>query len=295
MVLAEVACVAAAFSWAIAVTLFRRPILDYGARAINLAKCSLAAVFLGVSGLAMGQLGALTEASANAILLLAASGIVGMSFGDTALFTAVRRLGVYRTLMLQTLAPLFSAALAITFLGERLGGREFAGAGLILAGVTLVLTQKVSGGESTLFNWAGAGFATLAALGQGTGIVLAKAGMAEVPILPASFLRLASAALGLVLVVALAGRLPSAAKLLVSPKVLRRILGPTFLGTYIAILLMMSGIAFAPASIAAVLLSTTPIFSLFIDARLQRQRIRLPSLLGTLLAVAGVGVLATSG
>ncbi len=41
--------------------------------------------------------------------------------------------------------------------------------------------------------------AVLAAFGQGAGVVMAKAGMAEVPVVPASFVRLAAAAAGLLL------------------------------------------------------------------------------------------------
>ena len=40
-----------------------------------------------------------------ALLALAASGLVGITVGDTALFAAVVRIGVHRSLLLLTLAP----------------------------------------------------------------------------------------------------------------------------------------------------------------------------------------------
>ncbi len=53
--LAELACLAAALIWAISLTLFRQPILDYGGRAVNLAKCVLASLLLGATTLAVGR------------------------------------------------------------------------------------------------------------------------------------------------------------------------------------------------------------------------------------------------
>jgi len=53
----------------------------------------------------------------------------------------------------------------------------------------------------------------------------------------------------------------------------------------------MAGLALAPTAVAAVLLSTSPVFSLFIEARGDRRPITVAGLIGTLLAVAGVGVL----
>ena len=53
------------------------------------------------------------------------------------------------------------------------------------------------------------------------------------------------------------------------------------------------GLSLAPAAIAAVLLSTPPVFSLFIEAFVEKRPITLNGLAGTLLAVIGVAVLST--
>ena len=292
--LAEGACLGAALSWAVALTMFRSLIRDHGARAVNLVKCALATVLLGLTAAAFGQLGPLVSASPRDLILVAVSGVVGLSLGDSALFASIHHLGVYRTLLLQSLAPVFTAGLAAAFLGERLTRSQGLGAIVILCGVTLVVAQRGGSAEASsgTFNGVGVTFALLAALGQGAGIVLAKEGMLRIPPLPASFLRLGASALGLVVLVALAGRLRATAGLLTSPRSLLVLAKPTLLGSYLGILMMMVGIAYAPASVAAVLLATTPVFSLFIDARLSGEPIRAQSLAGTLLTVLGVGVLA---
>ena len=121
--------------------------------------------------------------------------------------------------------------------------------------------------------------------------MLAKVGMVDVPILPASFLRLSAAAVGLVLIGAAGRRLHGVVPVFRSRPTVVRMIPATLMGTYIALFLMMAGVALAPASIAAVLLSTGPVFSLFLDAVVNKQPVTGRGLLGTLVAVAGVGLL----
>jgi len=71
-----------------------------------------------------------------------------------------------------------------------------------------------------------------------------------------------------------------------------RVLVATLLGTYVALFLMMAGVAFAPASIAAVLLSTSPVFSLVLEAAVFGRPPTLRGWVGTAAAVAGVAILA---
>lgn len=306
----QVACLAAAVCWSISVTLFRGPIAEHGARAVNLAKSLVATVLLGVTTLVAGQGRALLEAPSAALGLIAASALLGMTLGDTALFSAVHRLGVHRALLLQTLGPVFAALLALTLYGERPAPRQLLGAAVILGGVALVVAPRrrsargpavaPSGAATPLVlaavepSAAGIALGILAAFGQGSGVVLAKAGMEHVPFLAASFLRLGVAAVGLLALLTL-GRRWASVRLVLAPASLRRLAAPTLIGTYLGILLMMAGIALAPAAVAAVLLATSPIFSLFIDARLTGVPITARGLIGTLMAVAGVGVLVAAG
>jgi drug/metabolite transporter (DMT)-like permease len=299
------ACLSAAFLWAVSVGLFRAPIQRYGARSINLVKCLVAAVLQGLTVWAVGQGGTLLDASGRSLVLIIASGLVGLTLGDTALFGAVVRIGVHRTLLLQTLAPVFTALIAFAWQGERLSRGQMAGAALVLAGIAVVVAPpgsprrwtlrppappaNVPGGRALLI--AGLLLGVLAALGQGAGVALAKAGMSDLPVMAASFLRLGAAALGLVLLSGLAGRLRALPRLVGDRSSTIRVIPATLMGTYLALFLMMAGVALAPASIAAVLLSTSPVFSLFLEALIDKKPITARGLLGTLLAVAGVGVL----
>ena len=289
----QAACLSAALLWAIAVSLFRRPIEKYGAPTVNLAKCLVATLLQCITVWALGLGDTLWSAPAGGVALLAASGVVGLTLGDTALFGAVARIGVHRSLLLQTLSPLFAAIIAYLWLGERTTMQQAAGALLILAGIALVVAPRGAGEISKAASGAGWGLllGLIAAFGQGSGLVLAKVGMGEIHILAASCLRLGAAAIGLALIGLLAGRFGRLRKLSLDRPALGRTLPAIFLGTYLALFLMMAGIAHAPAAVAAVLLATPPVFSLFIEAYVDKQPIRLNGLAGTLLAVAGVALL----
>jgi len=305
MLTGQLACLMAALGWAVAVTMFRGPIESHGARTINLSKCLLATALQGLTVMVIGQLSSLTHADMRSLMLLAGSGLIGLVIGDTALFAAVARIGVQRTLLLQTLAPIFTVIFARTWLDEQLTGSMALGGLLILAGVALVVAPRrtptaaskagtnvtcVPGGSLALLV-SGIGLGTVAALGQGCGIVLAKMGMETIPIPAASFFRLGTAAIGLLLFEAVTGRLGNVKRLVKHRPALNRVIPATFIGTYLSLFLMMAGVALAPAAIAAVLLSTPPLFSLILEVSLKKRKLTARDLLGTLIAVGGVYVL----
>ena len=293
--LGEVACLGAALLWAVAVVLFRQPIAAWGARTINLLKCLLATALLLLTAIIFGGLQDLAAARPGHLALLALSGLVGLTLGDTALFAAVARIGAHRTLLMQTLAPVFAGLLAVT-LGERLGGVQVGGAAAVLAGVALVVGFDGSrSGPEGASAARGLGLAVLAAFGQGIGVVIAKEGMAAVPVLPATLVRLAAASIGLLLVAAVSCGFEPLRGALRDPATLRRAVPAAFLGTYVAMLLMMGGVALAPATVAAVLLSTSPIFSLGVEAVVDGRRPSTAAVVGTLVAVFGVAVLTLGG
>ena len=292
----ELACLAAAALWAGAVVWLRPSIARAGAPAINLLKCLLATALWGVTLAFTGELAALRGVSVAALGWLAASGLVGLSLGDTALFAAVRRTGAHHALLLQTLAPVFTAALAIPA-GERLGPMQLAGGIVVLAGVGLVIRGAMLAADARNERWEAVGvvFGILGAFGQGAGVTLAKWGLTETTVLQGTLVRLTAATVGLLLVGALRGQLPALSRALRDRETLRTAIPASLVATYLALMLMTAGIAWAPASVASVLLATAPVFSLVVEALIDRRRPTAISVIGTLIAVAGVALLVTSG
>jgi len=290
----EISCLSAALCWAFAVTIFRGPISRYGALPVNLFKCLLASAALGLTIWPGGGFSLLIHAPTSELGWLIASAITGIVIGDSALFAAVRRIGGHRTLLLQTLSPVFAIAFAMS-LGERLEFLQWCGAAVIMAGILMVVGADRNDQAKTVMTHGGIAFGLLAATGQGAGLVLAKLGMQSIPPVPATFLRLSTAALGMLILLVLSGGMRAFVALFLSPPALRRTIPASFIGTYVAMMLMMAGVALAPASIAAVLLSMPPVFSLGIEAFVDRTRPKPAAMIGTALSILGVALLSMGG
>jgi drug/metabolite transporter (DMT)-like permease len=109
--------------------------------------------------------------------------------------------------------------------------------------------------------------------------------------MPATLLRLAAGTAGLLLAASLRGGVSKAVAAIGDTAPMKRMVPAAFLGTYLALLLMMLGVALAEATIAAVLLATSPIFSLVIESAVDRKRPTALAVIGTVIAVAGVAIL----
>ena len=292
--LGESVCLIAALLWAVAVVLFRGPIAAWGPRTANLIKCLLGTVLLALTLPFFGGPAAYSVASTRDLVLIFLSGLVGLTIGDTLLFAAIGRLGAHRTLVLGTSAPVFAGLLAAAG-GERLTAGQLAGAAVVLGGVAIVVgpgDPKVGGSKRVVFG--GIAFALLAAFGQGAGVVLAKEGLDTLGAMPATLLRLAAGTVGLLAAAFFSGTFGRLRAAFRDGPSMRRMLPAAFLGTYLALLLMMVGVALAPATIAAVLLATSPIFSLVIEAVADRRRPTPLAVIGTIVAVVGVAMLVSS-
>src|SRR5574341_2269989 len=114
---------------------------------------------------------------------LGLSGIIGFVVGDGLLFQAFVLIGPRLSMLLMALAPVFGAILGWVFLGERLGWSEMAGIALAVGGVAMVVSdrQPPRPDEQSLSvrDYAiGLLFGIGAALGQASGLIASKLGLA---------------------------------------------------------------------------------------------------------------------
>lgn len=253
------AALAGALCWTLASSLWRRMPTALSASQLNLLKNGLALVFLlpllGRSGVAaLGQ-------EPRALLLLAASGVLGIAVGDSLFFAALRRIGTRRTLTLDAGGPAVTALLGMAALSERPSPLQWLGIALITAALWLVAGRDAAGARSR--DW-GLGVAlALGALACGSGgAVLARAALRSGAIAPldAAALRLLAAALVL---------LPLLPSLLHRPQVPRPVgrrwpLGvlATLLGTTAGIALQQTALLHLPGALAVALLATAPVMAL---------------------------------
>jgi drug/metabolite transporter (DMT)-like permease len=137
----------------------------------------------------------------------------------------------------------------------------------------------------------GVAFAILSVLCQATGNILTKLGGAHISSLATSVVRLSFGVIGLSMIVGFT-RYRSAVLLPFKRREYAlKLLVATFLGTYLGIWLLVTGLQYASAGIAATLSSMSPVFILPIAAIFLGERLSARAIVGALVAVAGVALL----
>ncbi len=285
----ELAATAAALTWAVASILFARLGKSVSPVVLNFAKCAL-------GGLGLVLTLAVVESRVWPIGLsgadwgwLAASAVLGLSWGDTAFFQALNRLGPRRALLFWALAPPLTAGLGAIFLGEAISLRMALGIVVTMAGVTWVVAERSPDGRVDPRLWSGVLFGVGAASGQALGSIFVKKGGLGISALEVSAVRLVLGSLALAVQVGAAGAWRELGRL-AAPVTGRDVVVGTFIGTYLGIWLSVFALQHTYAGIAATLQSTSPLFVLPLAA-LTGERISLRAVLGACIAVAGVGLL----
>jgi drug/metabolite transporter (DMT)-like permease len=177
----DLLALAAAACWATSSLLAVTPVRHLGAFAFTRWRMLLVATMLWVGALTSGTWATL---SWHAAFILAASGMVGIFVGDTALFGAVQRLGPRRASVLFATHAAFSAGLGFVVLGERMGLQAALGGALTMAGVMSAILlgrrkEEQHAWESDHGSLPlGVGLGLVAALGQAVSTLIAKPVMA---------------------------------------------------------------------------------------------------------------------
>jgi DME family drug/metabolite transporter len=304
-----VAALTAALCWTVATLLWHRLPSTWSARQLNLGKTLLAFLLQ----LPLIALAPWPPAPGGALLLLALSGVVGIAWGDSLFFSALRRLGTRRSLTLTAGAPAVTALGGLVVLGEHPGASQWLGIGLISLAVVLVARQRPSdpsGGPKGV-PWMGLGLALAAMACGSAGALLSRVALrsGDVPAVLAATVRLGAASLALTPVWAELGGWATLRALAARPFRPGRfprgrwrsagglrgrwptLLVATLLGTSLGIILQQLALTGLPGGLAVALLSTSPVMALPL-ARLEGDRPGVGGLVAALAAVAGVSLVA---
>jgi len=308
--LGEAAALATAICWATSALLFTFAARHVGSFRVNQIRLLLACLLLGGAVAVRAALGGdvAFPAPRQASFLLA-SGFVGLTLGDAALFRAFVLLGARRVMLVAASAPVFVAVLAVPLLGERLGAVGVAGMAITLAGIAWVVRERREDGAPEGHLREGVLLAVVAAFGQAAGAVLAKAGLGQAPEgspladavgggaavvdpLVGTFLRMTAGTAGLLLWAAPAGRLRGLLDGIDAPRTRIALLLGTVFGPTVGIWLSLVAFAHTEAAVAQTLMALTPIAVMPMARVVFGERASLRAWIGALVAVGGAAVLA---
>lgn len=292
----ELAALASAALWAAASLIFASAGARMPAVTMNLLKTGLAFFGLALTSRVIEGHVFASDLAPSALGWLAASGVLGLTIGDSLYFASLQLLGTRRALVLWALTPAATAILGALFLSEPITAGFLFGFILTSAGVGIVLSERAgaAGARAPIASWRWAPvLGVLAGLGavlcQAAGSVTAKLGGGGLSGLELAVLRLAFGTVALAVPGALGLR---AGRANIDLRGLAQVGLATFIGTYLGIWLWMIALQNAFAGVVATLQSTSPVFVLPMARFALGERVGTRAGVGSALAVAGVAVLA---
>ena len=290
----EIAALGTAFCWAIGANLFTVAGRRMGAAVLNRHRLLVGALLLAAALWITRGAPWPSWASSSAVALLAASGLIGFAIGDTWFFRALVILGAGRAVLMSSLAPILTAAIGWPVLGERLGPTALLGVALTVGGVVWVLMEQQTHPHASRHGKLAAGVVAglLAALGQAIGYVLSKLALRTgLDPLSANVIRIVVGAVAIWSWAILRGQVGATLGAVRDRGAAASMVGGTVFGPVLGVVLSLAALAYIEAGVAASIIAINPVLTLLISSRFHGEVFTLRSLLGALLAVAGVVVL----
>jgi drug/metabolite transporter (DMT)-like permease len=300
--LGEIAALLTAICYSISSLFFTRAGQKYGPLVSNRLRLVIAILLLGIIHWVAYGTPVPVHAGLQRWLWLGVSGIVGLAIGDLFLFQAYVIIGPRLGLLFLSLSPALATILAWLFLRESLSLGSTVGVALTLFGIAWVVLEssanhEPSSGEPALpahkLNMKGIIAGLIAATGQALGVVLAKPGLANgFSPLSGNVIRMSSAFLALWLVTLVQGQvMVTFQRANLQRSVLIYILGGAIFGPLLGVSLSLYAVQNTNVGIASTLIALPPIFLLPVGRFVFKEHISWRAVLGTVIAVAGVGLL----
>lgn len=276
----------AALAWSITSLLARTLMPHYGSVAINAIRSGVAGTLLLACVVVVNGPAALVTMSAATFVVLVVSIVAAIGVGDTVFFESTRAIGLGRAMTIATTYPIGAAVMAAALYGERITAPVATGTLLTLGGVALIVGARTEARPERL--WFGVGTAVVASLAWAVSTVMMKTPLQEIEPLTAQAIRLplASALLfltpwarGTGAALRTAGRGPLLRMAMLS------------VVTAASSVLFVASLKYAGVAVGSVLSSTAPLFALPLGVIFLGERVSALTVVGALVAVAGIVVL----
>ncbi len=295
--LGELAALGTAMLWSLSSILFTIGSRRVGSMIVNRVRLAFAVLLVGgMHWLVFGRPFPIGTEPYRYVWL-GLSALIGLVVGDGLLFQCYLLVGPRIGVLLLSMAPVFSAALAWAFLGERMTAIELGAMALALGGVTWVVFERGKGAGAPAIQTRdyllGVLFGLGAALCQAANLVIAKQGLAGgFSALSGTMIRMSIAAAAIwawSAVIGETGR--TIRKVRADGRAARALLGGAFAGPFLGVWLSMIAIQSSRVGIASTLMAMTPVLSLPLVRIVFHEKVTPRAVIGTLVAMAGVAAM----
>lgn len=278
-----------------------------GASPLNLLRMAMSLIFLGALLWIFTGSPYPLYADGKTWFWLALSGLVGYVFGDYCLFNSYVVFGSRYGQLFMTLAPPAAGIAGWLMLGETMSWHSWLAMLVTLTGIGISILARGDGSHRLALQLPlkGVLFGIGAGVGQGVGLVLSKIGLeAYDAALPAAapesvsqmmpfagtFIRAIAGLAGFTLILASRRSLGKVRDALHDRKGMTFAVLTTFFGPFIGVSLSLMAVQYAKAGIASTLMALTPVLIIVPYAIINKQRITLKQVVGTIITVTGVAL-----
>lgn len=292
----EICALSAAFNWALALVLFKRSGESVPPLALSLFKNVVGIILLSATlpFVWPGVQDLLTLPTTD-LLLLIASGIVGIAIADTLLFYSLNLIGVgLLTIMECVYTPSVILSAWLIF-SDRMEAHHYVGAGLVVSGMIVSSTHKPPADRTRGQLLAGMAIGALSVSLMAVGIVAVKGILERTDLVAAASLRLVGGTTVLALLM-MFRRDRAALFSVFKPSPVWKVSVPaSILGMYVAMLLWVAGFKYAPAANAAILNQTSTVIALILATLVLKEPFGMRKGSAAVLAILGVVVVTLGG
>lgn len=252
------------------------------------AKSIVSVIMIGIALVFLGY----EEMGWYITILLIGSGVLGIAFGDTFFFEALRHLGAHAVVVLLMLGQVLTVVLAVLFLGERPTPQMWFGIALVLGGVTIVLYARMSDDEGSLHTrWRGVLFGLLAVSCMSVSIILAKQALGSVSAMQATFVRMLAGNLSMLVFGIGAQQLRSWTQPFSDSRLATEFIFAVAIVTFGGFWLSLVAIKYTDVYVANTLIATEPLFVLPMAIFFLKERITSGAWIGSVIVVSGIVLL----
>jgi len=294
--LGELAAISTSICFSIGPTFFTLAGRKTGSVVINRSRLLIASVILmGVHWIMYGT-PLPFDAGTDIWIWFTLSGVLGLTLGDAALFQAFIMLGPRTTMLIFSISPIFAAIFGWLFLGETISLLQFLAIGVTLAGIAWVTASQGTNLPNNLDQKSyrkGLFYAFLGAIGQAIGLLTAKMGLANnYSTVSGIVMRMVTAMIAIWIWTIISRKTKETLQTLKdNPKALKQIIIATMIGPIIGVWLSLVSVQATDLGIASTLQSLPPIFLLPISYYIFKEKISRHAVIGTFVAMVGVGLL----
>ncbi len=290
------------FLWSCSAICAARSAKIVGGAPANLARITVAAVLLGICAHTAGR----SLLGGAALPWFVASGFIGFGLGDVAMFCAIGRVGPRLTMLLtHCISAVLAAVTEWFWLGTKLGWEEIVCALVILGGVALALAPDRGMKIPRRTFWVGVLWGLGSAAGQGFGTVLSRKASTLIPApngvvegivtgATAAYERILPGFLVALVFFLFARRGEEPRGPRAWPQAWPWIVGNALAGPSIGVAVYQWGVATTPTGILMPIVATVPVITQFLAWKIEGHQPTRRTVLGGVIAVAGVIALAAA-